>query len=237
MSIQFASRGPAWFHQWAKAGTVTSQCAEIKRSRGVSGRMSHLQTQLHCFRLLSTQSHSAHWGLQLGHRDAGLIHLAEVQGLELQCRLIKKKKRWDRFGKRSLQKHFFCQSGLVTFSLEMLSLLPMISAIRSRLSGRDSMAVKQSRAWQRDTERKGQQTLRILNPSESNTSTCCFLTSDIHLFICLLCQEITLTNLLEDMLCRGQWRAVEVDADSLTPFQKVPVGLQNKIGHISTLTR
>lgn len=92
MSIQFASRGPAWFHQWTKAGTVTSQCAEIKRSRGVSGRMSHLQTQLHCFRLLSTQSHSAHWGLQLGHRDAGLIHLAEVQGLELQCRLIKKKR-------------------------------------------------------------------------------------------------------------------------------------------------
>lgn len=36
---------------------------------------------------------------------------------------------------------------LITFSLEMLSLLPMISAIRRRLSGRDSIAVKQSSAW------------------------------------------------------------------------------------------
>lgn len=36
-----------------------------------------------------------------------------------------------------------------TFSLEMFNLLPMISAIRSLLSGWDSMAVKQSRAWGR----------------------------------------------------------------------------------------
>ncbi len=38
-----------------------------------------------------------------------------------------------------------------TFSLDMLSLLPMISAILSLLSGLESMAVKQSRAWSKKT--------------------------------------------------------------------------------------
>lgn len=48
------------------------------------GRVSHLQTQLHRFGLLSTQSHPAHRGLQLGQRDARLVHLAEVLRLEVQ---------------------------------------------------------------------------------------------------------------------------------------------------------
>lgn len=64
-------------------GTATRWCiyGVNRGQRGPVSRMSHLHAQLHRFSLLSTQSHSAHWGLQLAQRDARLIHLAEVLGL------------------------------------------------------------------------------------------------------------------------------------------------------------
>ena len=44
--------------------------------------MSHLHSQLHRFSLLPIQCHSAHRRLQLRHRDARLVHVAEVLRLE-----------------------------------------------------------------------------------------------------------------------------------------------------------
>lgn len=98
-------------------------------------RVSHLLRQHHGFGLLSLQSGPAHRDLQLAETNAGLVHLTEV--LRLRAKPAVRAGRQKQRKARTLQ----------TFSLVMLSLLPMISASRSRLLEEDSMAVKQSRAW------------------------------------------------------------------------------------------
>lgn len=123
MFVQFTSRGLLG----SGGGAV-----EIRRA----GRVPHLHAQLHGLGLLPGQSGSAHRRLQLGQRDAGLIQLAEVLRLETKPQSA------PDLHLLPIRNSFLGQ----TFSLEMLSLLPMISAIRSLLAGRDSMAVKQSRA-------------------------------------------------------------------------------------------
>lgn len=67
--------------RWILAQQLDDAYGVNRGQRGPVSRMSHLHAQLHRFSLLSTQSHSAHRGLQLAQRDARLIHLAEVLGL------------------------------------------------------------------------------------------------------------------------------------------------------------
>lgn len=60
---------------------------------------------------------------------------------------------------------------LGTCSLDILSLLPMASAICNRLSERESMAVKQSRAWIRK-EHKTQQSVQTHWPDANGFMIC-----------------------------------------------------------------
>lgn len=147
--------------------TATTWCTHgVKRGQsGPVRAMSHLHTQLHWFSLLSTQSHSANRHLQLTECDVRPIHLADVQDLHINSsqQSISCKRHsfhtdhnaWHHINvKNSI---FFPLLSIVlldTFSLDMLSLLPIISAIRNRLWTRDSMAVKQSRAWQIKHQKK-----------------------------------------------------------------------------------